>query len=272
MKSSYIKVLLLVVVAVGLIAWQNAARSRDASWGPAGVSTGILSPFQRGFRAVGDYFSDVGRVMFRRQGLTRENDELKLRLADLEGQNQRLLRYRKENDELRRMLKMPPPVGGRAVAAEIVGFDATDFSRSITLNVGSRQGVKAKDVVYCAYGLVGVVLETAPFTSTVQLVTDRAYGVGVMTSRTSAKGVVLGSGERICKFSYLDFGADVREGDVVVTSGLIQGRGAIYPKGIPVGRVIKVERDKTYTRLDAYVDPAVPFDRITAVYVRVTPG
>lgn len=112
MKSSYIKVLLLVVVAVGLIAWQNAARSRDASWGPAGVSTGILSPFQRGFRAVGDYFSDVGRVMFRRQGLTRENDELKLRLADLEGQNQRLLRYRKENDELRRMLKMPPPVGG----------------------------------------------------------------------------------------------------------------------------------------------------------------
>lgn len=272
MKSSYIKAILLVVVAVGLMAWQNAARSRNASWGPASVSTGVFSPFQRGFRAVGDYFSDVGRVMFRRQNLARENEDLKLRLADMEGQNQRLVRYRKENDELRRMLKIPPPAGGRAVAAEIVSFDATDFSRRVTLNVGSRQGVKAKDVVYCAYGLVGQVLQAAPLTSTVVLLTDRESGVGAMTSRTSAKGLVLGSGDRICKLSYLDFGADIREGDLVVTSGLIQGRGEIFPKGIPVGRVIKVERDKTYTRLDAYVDPAVPFDRITAVYVRVTAG
>ncbi len=85
-----------------------------------------------------------------------------------------------------------------------------------------------------------------------------------MTARTMAKGIVQGTGDRICKMTYLDFQADVREGDLVLTSG----DSTIFPRGLVIGRVLKVEKNKTYSKMQAYIDPAVPFDRISAVYVR----
>lgn len=269
MRSFALKIALFLALMLGLVFWHNASVSRGAISAPATGVAAILRPFQRGLLAFGDWASDIGRVMIRRQDIASENETLKLRLADAEGQNQRLLRYRRENDELRRLLKMAPPNAGKPIAAEIIAFDATDFTQRVTLNVGSRQGVKPKDVVYSAYGLVGQVVEAGPISSVVILLSDRDSGVGAMTTRTLAKGVVLGTSERICKLSYLDFGADVREGDLVVTSGLVEKTGAIFPKGMVIGRVLKVEKDKTYGRMDAYIDPAVPFDRITAVYVRV---
>lgn len=219
--------------------------------------------------AVGGWFLDVGSVMFRRNDIRRENEMLRTRLANAESQKNKLLGYHRENQELRKLLRIPKRPDGRVLAAEIVAYQATDFSQRVTLNVGSRRGVVSKDVVYCSYGLVGQVIQVSPFTCVVALITDRESGVGAMTSRTSAKGIVLGSGERLCKFSYVNFKADVREGDMLETSGLVAGQGAIYPKGLIVGKVLRVERDKAYSRLDAYVDPAVPFDRISAVYVRV---
>ena len=111
--------------------------------------------------------------------------------------------------------------------------------------------------------------QVGPLTCVAALLTDRESGVGAMSVRTLAKGVVLGTGERTCKLDFADFGADLREGDLLVTSGLITGRGAIFPKGIVIGRVTNVQRDKTYSRLDATVEPAVPFDRVSAVLVRV---
>jgi rod shape-determining protein MreC len=271
MKSPVAKGALILVLILFVVGWQNWAVRRGGG-GPSGIISSVFSPAQQGSGAAGTYFGDVWRVLIHRGSLVRENEELRYRLADVEGQNSRLLRYRRENDELRGLLKIAPPAGGTGVAAEIVSFDATDYAQRVTLNIGSRRGVKPKDVVYCAYGLVGQVITVSPFTCTVILLTDRESGVGAMTSRTAAKGVVLGSGSRICKFTYLDFGADVREGDLVVTSGLIEGRGGIYPKGMVIGKVIKVERDTTYSRLDAYVDPIVPFDRLTAVFVRVGAG
>lgn len=270
MKIPALSVLVAALLGVGLVGWQNAAASRGGVAAPAGVAAASLSPVQRALKASGAWLSDVGRVAVRRGDLASENARLQARVADLEGQNARLSRLRRENEELRRLLQMPKTDGGRAVAAEIVSYDATDFARRVTLNVGARAGVRPKDVVYCAQGLVGQVTQVAPLTCVVALLIDRELGrTGAMTARTFAKGVVQGTGERICKLSYLDFGADVREGDLVTTSGLLTGRGAIFPKGIVIGRVIKVEKDKTYSRQDAYLEPSAPFDRLSAVWVRV---
>ncbi len=269
MRSPFVKVAILLVLGLGLIAWQMAANARGGISAPAGGVALVLWPVQKGLIGLGNWISDVGQVMVRRGDIRSENERLRARLADAEGQNQRLLRYRRENEELRKLLKMPPLPGGKSLAAEIIGYDATDFTRHVTLNVGARAGVRPKDVVYTASGVVGQVIAAAPFSSQVLLLTDREAAAGAMTSRTLANGIVLGTGERICKFSYLDFGADVREGDLVVTNGLVSGKGAIFPKGLVIGRVLKVERDKTYSRLDAYIDPAVSFDRLNVVYVRV---
>jgi rod shape-determining protein MreC len=265
-------VIFLAVICAGLVAWHYAARDRGAMSPPESVAFLSLRPAQRVLVATRDWCADLGKTMFRRGGTIRENQELKQRLADLEGQSRRLARYQRENQELRQLLKMPPQRGGKPVAAEVISFDATDYTRNIIINVGSQQGVREKDVVYNAQGVVGQVISRDRFTSRVLLLTDRQASIGAMVSRTTAKGVVQGTGEneqdRECKMSYLNFGADVREGDLVVTSG----ESRIFPRGLVIGRVLRVKKDKTYSRMTADIDPAVSFDRISAVYVRVQAG
>ena len=262
----------LVVICAVLVAWHNSARERGAVSPPESIAFVALRPAQRVLVGVRDWCVDVGRAMFRRGGTIRQNQMLKQRLTDLEGQNRRLLRYQRENQELRRLLAMPPLPGGKQVAADVISFDATDYTRNIVINVGSLHGVQEKDVVYTAQGVVGQVISRDRWNSRVLLLTDRQASVGAMVSRTAAKGVVQGTGEneqdRECKMSYLNFGADVREGDLVVTSG----ESKIFPRGLVIGRVLKVEKDKTYSRMTADIDPAVSFDRISAVYVRVQAG
>ena len=274
--SPLISLILLIVVCVVLVAWYKAARrgddKNDRMYGgmspPEQGTLFVLRWVQRPLMAVGNWFGDVGRTMTRRNGIISENEALRKRLADLEGQNQRLTRYRLENAELRQLLKMPKLPGGKEVAADIVSLDATDYARRVILNAGSRRGVRPKDVVYTAHGVVGHVITVSPFSCVVLLLTDRKSGAGAMTSRTMAKGVVKGTGDPICKMEYVDFHADVREGDLVVTSG----DSTIFPRGLVIGRVLKVEKNKTYSSMNAYIDPAVPFDQISAVWVRVQAG
>ncbi len=267
-----LSLLIALVLGAGVVAWQNSAASQGRVAAPVGAVAASLSPMQRLFKGSGAYFGDVGRVLVRRGDIASQNTQLSQRVADLEGQNARLSRLQNENRELRAQLGLPKIAGGRPVAAEIVSYDATDFARLVTLNIGARAGVKPKDVVYCAQGLVGQVVQVAPLTCVVTLLIDRDGRAGAMTSRTGAIGVVQGTGERVCKLSYLDFSADVREGDTVVTSGLLTGRGAIFPKGLVIGRVVKVEKDKAYSRQEAYLEPAVPFDKLSVVWVRVGAG
>lgn len=272
MRIPALSVFIAIFLGAAVVVWQNMAASRGGVAAPAGAVAVALSPIQRSMKAAGNWAGDVGRVVVRRADIASDNARLRVKVADLEGQNARLSRLRQENQELRKLLAMRKLGGGRPVAAEIISYDASDFARRVTLSVGSRSGVRPKDVVYCAEGLVGQVTQVAPLTSVVTLLIDRDGRAGAMTSRTSAKGVVQGTGGRICKLSYLDYSADVREGDTVVTSGLLSGRGAIFPKGMVIGRVVRVEKDKTYSRQEAYVEPAVSFDRISAVWIRVGAG
>jgi rod shape-determining protein MreC len=96
------------------------------------------------------------------------------------------------------------------------------------------------------------------------LLTDRESGVGAMSTRTMAKGWVNGTGARTLQMSFLDYNSDVREGDLIVTSGLSE----IFPRGLIIGRVLRVDRNKSYSSLSAEIDPAVPFDQLSAVFVR----
>jgi rod shape-determining protein MreC len=96
------------------------------------------------------------------------------------------------------------------------------------------------------------------------LLTDRQSGVGAITVRSGARGVLQGTGGNLCEMQYFDFNSDVRTGDMVVTSG----DSEIFPHGMVLGTIVKVEKDKTYSRLTAWVEPAVSFDDLNAVWVR----
>lgn len=268
MRRPVVFLLALLVVAAVMTAWNRAAQRSGGMAAPVGATFSAVGFVQRPLLAVGGWFSDVGRAMFRRGGTIEENAQLRDEVANLRGQTQRLMRYKRENDELRSTLKMPKLPGGKNIAADVLAVVANDYRRRIVLNVGARQGVKPKDAVFCAQGVVGQVIEVSPLSCRVLLLTDNEASIGAMVQRTMARGVVSGTGERVAKMEYLSYNADVREGDLVVTSGESQ----IFPKGLVVGRVLATRRDKNYSRLSATVDLAVPFDRLSAVFVRTTSG
>jgi rod shape-determining protein MreC len=257
-------ILILLATAIAAVVWQRSAQSNGNISAPESITFYVLRPVQRVLTGVGDWFSDVGRTIFRRGGVLEENEKLRGEVANLRGQTQRLWRYQRENTELRRLLGLKKPEGGTSIAADVVSMDATSFARRITLNIGQAQGVRSKDVVFVAQGVVGQVVQVSRNTSKVILLTDRESGVGAMSTRTMAKGWISGTGARTLQMSFLDYNSDVREGDLVVTSGLSE----IYPRGLIVGRVLRVERNKSYSRLSAEIDPAVPFDQLSAVFVR----
>lgn len=273
MRRSYFFFLFLFLIAGALVWWQNRAGKDGEFSAPATLMFSVLRPGQKAALGVAGWVSDVGRTMFRYNDIISKNRELEGRIADLQGQNLRLQRYRKENQELKKLLDAPQPVGGKPVAAQIISFDITDYTQRIFLNIDRRHGVNAKDIVYTAHGIVGQVVnsEHKRFsfpTSEVLLLTDRRSGIGATVARSGAVGVVVGTGQGLCKLEYLDFHADVREGDVVLTSGLVVKGGGVFPEGLVIGRVSKVERDKTVSRLSASVVPEVPLQQITTVWVR----
>ena len=257
---------------VGLVAWQTAAASRGAMALPDGAATAALSPLQRGLRGAGDYLSDVGRVVVRRDDLASENARLKDDLARALGDNARLLALQRENEELRGLLQTPDLAGGQILAARVVSADTSPLSRRLILNVGARQNVRPKDVVYCAQGVVGQVTQVGPLTCVVTLLIDREGALGGRIARSGAQGVVMGDGSGLARLDYLAFGADVESGDVVVTSGLSRDRGAIFPPGLVIGKIKSVEKDRVTSKQIAVVEPAVPFESISAVKVRVNAG
>jgi rod shape-determining protein MreC len=264
MRRAFLLIAFLTVLCGVLVGWQRGAAQRGQISPPERISFSLLRAVQQPLLAGGRWLGDVGRVLIGRNSILQQNREQQNRINYLQNENTRLRRYARENAELRQLLQLPKPPGGTPVAADIVSFDATDLSRQIGIGIGSRAGVHPKDVVYAAAGVVGQVTRVAPYYSTVLLLTDRQSGVGAMTARSGARGVLQGSGGSLCKMQYFDFHSDVRTGDAVITSG----DSEIFPHGMALGTIVKVEKDKAYSRLTAWVEPAAAFDSLNAVLVR----
>ena len=258
------------IICLGLVTLQNAAMSNGRLDPVAGAGTALLSPLQGGLNDVGAYLSDIGRVLVHRGDLASENTRLRAKVLDLESQNASLSSLRRKNNELSGLLHMPAPLPGSNIGADVVATTRGDVARRLTIGAGTRSGVSVKDVVYCAQGLVGQVSSVGPYTSVVTPLVDRDGGAGAFVSRSGAQGLVVGNGSDVPKILYLPFDADVRVGDLLLTSGTGQSDGAIYPRGIVIGSIRKVERDRAYSRQNAYVAPSVIPENLGAVLVHVS--
>ena len=254
---------------IGLVGWQAVAAGRGAMALPDSAATAALSPLQIGLRAGGDYLSDVGHVIIRRDDLASDNARLRTELDQTRAQNSRLLSLSRENEELRALLKLPDLPGGASITAPVVSSQTSPLSRRLTLGVGARQGVQTRDVAYSAQGVVGQVTRVGELTCVVTLIIDREGALGARIGRSGAQGVVVGDGSRIARLNYLPYDADVRAGDMVLSSGLARDQGAVFPPGLVIGRVRSVEKDRATSQQGATIEPAVPFESLSVVKVRL---
>ena len=154
-----------------------------------------------------------------------------------------------ENNHLRRLLELRERYPTSAIAAEVLYEAADPFMRKMILNKGATHGVQNSSPVMDDQGILGQVTRVHPLVSEITLVTDREHSIPVLNTRTGARGVAFGEsgGAPLLELRYMATNADIEEGDVLTTSGV----DGVYPPGIPVAKVVKIERraDSVFARI-----------------------
>lgn len=226
---------------------------------------GVFSELQRGTMTV---FNSVrklwtGYVVLRdvqqqNDALRREVQTLQVRLQEERAQAQR-------TESLRQLLELRQRSGLSTVAAEIIAAGANPEFRDMTIDKGSSDGLRPDMAVISPAGVVGRVILPSARAAKVQMLVDRNAAAGALIERTRVQGIVIGQGDSL-RMEFVPGTADVKPGDLVVTSGIDR----IYPKGFVIGTVERVERGPgTYHEIT--VRPAVDFSRLEDVLVVLTP-
>lgn len=212
-------------------------------------------------RPVGDFFTGVLHY----GDVKQENARLRAELATARGQQdqaaeaQRELRLLLDQQHLGFVGNIP------TVAAQIVDTSSSNFELSVQVNRGTDSGVAVGMPVVAGAGLVGRVVEVAAKRSTVLLLTDPTFSVGVRLTTSGDVGVADGTGRQSpMRVDLVDPATKIMVGEVLVTSGLQQQR---FPTDIPVGRVRSVEQQPGALQENVTLDPAVDLSRLEFVQI-----
>ncbi len=204
---------------------------------------------------AGGWFSDV---VSDRTGMRARISQLEEQVADLSAVSQQLVSMREENNRLRELLGSSARVLGQKLIAELVAVVPDVQKHRVVINKGTTDGVAVGAAVIDTRGLYGQVIETARMTSVVLLVTDATHAVPAEVGRNSIRVIAAGLGEHdYLELEAVSKSADIREGDILYSSGL----GGRFPQGYPVGTVIEVERLRTEKFAFVKVRPAANLDR-----------
>lgn len=263
------RILLAVLVLVTLVLVTIDFRAGgSAGDGPLSqlrsVATSVFAPVQEGLSAVlrpiGGAFSGVGDL-FR---LRAENAELSSRLAELEDQHRSFVDLERQNAELRELVGMQRRTEFEVVAARVVSLAPSNYEWTVTLDVGSAQGVARNMVVINGDGLVGRVIQTTRNASRVLLAIDPNFSAAARDARDGETGPIDGQGGDLMRFQPFNPEAEIREGDEIVTSSYSNG---IFPAGIPIGAVESAGEANTLLNRNVLVRPFVDFTQLELVLV-----
>lgn len=184
-----------------------------------------------------DWFSGL---FVSRDDLQRENEELKTRMLILERRALKYAALASENNELRRLLNSSEILDDRVIVGEIVAVSPDPYSHEIVINKGEIDGVKPGQAILDAEGLMGQVVQSSQFTARVLLVSDSSHAVPVEVVRNGLRAILLGTGDpRELDVLHVPSTADIREGDMLVSSGL----GGRFPRGYPVAEVGSITKE-----------------------------
>jgi rod shape-determining protein MreC len=200
--------------------------------------------------------------------LLEENIELRQRYLENREQLLKLASLEAENIHLRNLLgavqQIETKTKTKAVLAEILYTPRDPFNHKITLNKGSQHHIQLGQAVIDDKGIVGQITQLYPWSSEVTLLTDRDHSVPVQVVRNSLRSVVSGTGKNNqLELRYLSVNTDIQQGDQLVTSGI----GGVYPPGIPVATVLRIERDPTGDFAQIISTPVAGVDRNRQVLI-----
>ncbi|WP_018085800.1 rod shape-determining protein MreC [Desulfurispora thermophila] len=229
----------------------------------------LTAPAGSVFTRVGNSLSRVLAFPVSLPRLAEENRRLKQEVDQLKAQLYVAQEYRQENQRLKQLLdfqsRVAPVLNMKTVPAAVAGRDPSNWSGMILLSKGLTSGLRAGQAVITPAGLVGRVVAVSQHSAQVLLITDPRSGVGAYLQQSRSPGIVLGEVGAVSSIVMTHIPSDipVHEGDIALTSGL----SGLYPKGIPIGRVLRVSRESSGLFQQATLDTFVDFERLEEVLV-----
>lgn len=263
-KNSKVGIIITIILLVLLVIFTNV---KNDVWGH------ITSPFTQIARSVqggfyylknkiaknDDYFLSVDELKKENEKLKKENEELRannMELASVKAENKTLKEYNNLVDKYEDNTSIP---------GYIIQKDFSNYSKTIVINIGRKDGVEVGMTVVAEAGLVGHVISVEEKSSKVQTIVDTANAVSaefVNTEKTLVTRGLLDT-NNIVKGTYIDNDVVVNEGDTIVTSGV----GGIYPKNITIGKVKDIINTKNKSNRYVYIETAVNFDNLSNILV-----
>jgi rod shape-determining protein MreC len=214
------------------------------------------------------WFLNIREGVFMRLDMAREREKLIKDIELLESQVVGLEEAKLENIRLRRLLQFKEreefgELLERTVGAIVIGRDPVSWHEALFIDRGIEDGIAAGMPVINYEGIVGYISQVGFGAAKVRLILSSDVSVGAIVQRTRTAGVVIGKGGAtgLCEMIYLPIDADIKEGDIVVSSGV----GEKYPPGIKLGSVLSVVKEDYFQR--ALIFPAVDFSKLEEVLV-----
>jgi len=229
----------------------------------------VINPLQHAANAPVRLSGKVGEFFVAQGRMKSENADLKEQQLLLAGKMLQFQALQAENTQLRNLLDARARYTQHTTFAEILYSGRDPFSRKIIVDRGSLHGVQPGQVAADHIGVIGQVTRVSPAVSEVTLITDKGQAVPVQNVRNGLRAVVFGSGEGgTLDMPFMPFSADLQPGDQLVTSGI----DGIYPPGLPVAVVSRVERNAAYLFAKISCMPSAGADRQRQILILGTTG
>lgn len=253
------------VLLVCLVLLTLQIRGRSA-WEPGEFVTWFTSPAQALLTKTQRAALSLWFTYRSWQDLRAENWTLREEVERLRLESLQVAEIVEENSRLRRTLALKERLPLQTLPGEVIGREWGGWVRALTVNRGRGDGIARLTPVIVADGVVGRVVAVRAGAAVIQLINDPSSAVGGVVQRTRVQGVVEGATGGSVRFKYLvRDGGGVQVGDLVVTSGL----GGLFPKGLPVGRVTRVEQRASGLFHYATLSSTVDFARVEEVLLLV---
>ena len=262
-KSGILGIIITIIVLILIVVFTNG--ESNSSFFQNGTSN-LVMPIQNGLTYLKNKISGNDTFFTDINNLETENEELKNRNSELEQSLRELESIKAENETLKEYLNLTEKYGEyETIPAYIINKDISNYSKTIIINVGSNDGIKENMTVIADEGLVGHVVSVTDTTAQVQTIIDTGSSVSSTMSSTDESIVCKGTLDSTTelKAMYIPTDYNIIQGDSLETSGL----GGIYPKGVHIGTVKKVESTKNITDRYAVIETAVNFDKLSTVLV-----
>jgi rod shape-determining protein MreC len=223
----------------------------------------VLRPLQMAAQGTANWVVGVQENYLTMSGFKAENERLHRRIQELEVERHRLLEADAVNRKLQQLLEFRSQLPSKAVTASIIANSASSWFQGCILDKGSADGVQKNMAVVTPLGVVGKVVSLTKRSAKVILLTDANSGIDVLVQRTRSRGIVSGSLDNGTVLKYMKRSEDVQVGDRLITSGV----DGVFPKGLLVGTVIKVNKQHLGLFQSVEVLPAVQSSRVEEVLV-----